>query len=366
MASHCPGFRIGVTLVLGLAIASCNNRSPTAPPQPATGNSPLVRLEITAPPSIEPGESVRLTARTVRANGATQDVTNQARWSTNQSAIVQSGSGGHITGLRVGEATILVTYDDASRTLVASTAVLVLSRGTYKISGRVTESGAAILNATVTVLSGVGAGLTTVTVFDGRFAFYGVSGPIALEARRDGYLLKVEQVHISATVTHDIEMVPDRQRSDLSGNYILTLEAGACSENFNGMLRDDLRRRVYKANVAQQGPRVVVTLTDADFIVENGRGNRFTGVVDPLDTVRFEIGIDTDGYVFIDGVDLVERVDSTTAFLVFGTVNARPAPSGIVGTLSGSFSTAPPGQPYSWSSVTSCYSTGHVFTMRRQ
>ena len=358
-------FRAGVSLVLGLAVASCNGRNPVAPSQPpATSSSPVVRLEINAPSRIEPGQSVQVTARAVRADGGSQDVTNRAQWSSTNSAVLQSGTAGHVTGLRVGEASVSATYDDSGRWLYGSVPVTVLVRDTYKISGRITENGAGILNARVTVLSGVGAGEATVSGHDGRFGLYGVSGQIAVEVKREGYLLRVEELHVSATATHDIEIVPDRQRSDLSGNYVLTLEAGAC--NVGGApLREDLRRRTYKAAVEQQGPRLFVSLTGSTFAIGNGRGNRFAGVVDPLDTVRFDIQLNTDGYVYIDGGDLIEHVDSTTDFLVYGTVNAR-AQKDIVGTLTGAFIAAPPALPYSWSSVTSCHSTHHVFTMRRQ
>jgi hypothetical protein len=61
----------------------------------------------------------------------------------------------------------------------------------------------------------------------------------------------------------------------------------------------------------------------------------------------------------------VERIDSTTAFLVYGTVNAQATSTGILGTLTGSFITADANKPSFWSRFAWCYSDGHAFEMRR-
>jgi hypothetical protein len=130
-------------------------------------------------------------------------------------------------------------------------------------------------------------------------------------------------------------------------------------------LAGDAQRRVYDAAIAQEGPRLAVTLSGADFIIRDGRGDHFAGAVDPIGNVTFQLGNPDDVYL-TEYADIVERIGSTTAFLVYGAVNGRGTPTGIVGTLTGSFIIADPNNPSYWSSTGWCYSAAHRFEMRRQ
>jgi hypothetical protein len=268
------------------------------------------------------------------------------------------------TGVRVGEARVTASYQAPHGTLYATVPLLVLSPGTYRVNGQITDRGTGIPNVALTVLTGAGAGLMTVSRFDGTFALYGVGGRVRLHASRDGYHTKTEELEVTATVTHNFEMEADRQRTNLAGDYVLTVEMGPCDQR-SAPVRSDMQHRRYNATVAQQGPKLTVTLSGADFIISDGLGNHFMGALDPIDNVTFKLG-DRDDIYLSKYADLVERVDSTAAFLVYGTVSARATSTGIVGTLRGSFITADPNNPSYWSRSGWCYSDAHLFQMHRR
>jgi hypothetical protein len=364
-------FNIGAVALAGLMLASCDNESPTTPtqplPRPAPNNPPsvaIIRLEVKAPASIAPAETVKLTANALRSDGSIEDVTNRAQWSSADSDLVQVAAGGTAIGLRVGETTVVANYHDGNRTSYGSVSVVVLSPGTYKVSGRITDSGIAVPQVEVTAISGVGGGLTTLSRLDGSFALYGIAGRVHLQAKKEGFLDATKELDVSTILTQDFEMVPDRQRKDLSGNYSLTVEMGACDAR-SGPLPAEFRHRRYSATVSQDGPSLVVTLSGADFIIKDGRGNHFSGTLDPADNVILNLGNPDDLYLS-EYADLVERVDARTAFLVYGTILAKATSTTIAGTLAGSLITADANAPSYWTGSGWCYSEGHLFEMRRQ
>jgi hypothetical protein len=169
MANQSWRFRIGPVLVLVLIVASCD-KSPTSPTQPdrppGTTNPPavtIVRLEVRAPVSIAPEQSVQLIATAVRSDGSMENVTSQAQWSSSDAGLVRVSPGGLATAMRVGEASVDASYQGPNGTVYATASVVVLVPGTFKVSGLITDSGTAVPHVTVTVLSGFGAGLTTVS-----------------------------------------------------------------------------------------------------------------------------------------------------------------------------------------------------------
>ncbi|HXG55467.1 MAG TPA: hypothetical protein VNJ03_08835, partial [Vicinamibacterales bacterium] len=242
--------------------------------------------------------------------------------------------------------------------------ILVLPKGTFRLTGTVRESGFGIANVTLTVISGVGEGLTTVSGSGGLYVFYGVSGPVQIQSKKHGYLNGTQRLDVTAHRTSDFDIAPERPRTDYRGTYTLTIAAPSCSSG-KGTFPDAARRRVYTANVTQEGGRLTVRLSDADFIVTNGRGNGFVGFVDTTEMIRFLIS-DVDSYYYnSDAFDIAERF-SDTALLVEGGVSARGTAALISGTLNGyiliSRSARPPFHPYS----SSCYSRDHAFEMKRR
>ena len=350
--------RLGTLAALGILLvaASCD-KSPTGPPPllPTTG---VVRLELEAPAEIPPGESVQLTANGVKSNGSVENLTSRALWTTPSSSVLQLSSSGLATGKSRGEAFVTVRHGG----LAAGARILVLPHGTFRLSGTIREGADAVPGASVSVISGVGEGLTATTDLGGNYALYGISGTVRIQIRREGYLESIHQVSAVAHRTLDFEMVPERPRSDYRGTYRLTITAAPrCTS-----LPESAKKRQYTADVAQDGARLTVTLRGADFTLVNGRGNSFAGTVDIVGTVRFTIG---EVYLYYDYYvaslfDIAERVD-TYLVLTAGIVSAQGTPTLVSGKLNGSISVASSSTP-PFGFSTWCGSTVHEFEMVRQ
>ncbi|HXG69188.1 MAG TPA: carboxypeptidase-like regulatory domain-containing protein [Gemmatimonadaceae bacterium] len=318
-----------------------------------------VRLELIAPAEIAPGESVQLTANAIKSDGSVENVSNTSIWGAATTEIVQVSSTGLATGKTRGESSVGAQFGGRS----AGVRIFVLPRGTFRLSGNVRESGLGIANVTLTVISGVGEGLTTVSRSDGSYAFYGVSGPVQIHAKKDGYLNGTQRLDVTAHRTYDFDMAAERPRKDYRGTYTLTISASSCGSG-QSTFPDAARRRVYTANVTQEGARLTVTLSDADLIVTKGRGNSFVGFLDPTDMITFFLSRDSYYYYHFDGDHIAERFGAG-ALVVSGIASARGTATGISGTLPGALLIAsrqtPPFGPFG----SRCIDT-HGFEMVRR
>jgi hypothetical protein len=126
---------------------------------------------------------------------------------------------------------------------------------------------------------------------------------------------------------------------------------------------------VYTARVAQQGPRLAVSLSDADLIVVGGHGNEFHGLADMTNQIRFFVG---DAVWYHYGFDdyggafnIAERV-SGRAVMFTGVANTTATPSRISGRLAGAIiigvRPVPPFQP----TESGCWWGAHHFDMVRR
>ena len=332
-----------------------NGPSPTPPPR-------VVDVEVTAPAEIAPEASVQLAATAVRSDGSTENVTNLAQWSSSNRAVLSVSAAGLVTAGRRGEAQVMASFEFRS----GSARVLVLPAGTFRLSGDVSENGFGVRDAVVTVVSGIGQGLSTRTGASGEYILYGLSGPVGLLAVREGYIDVIQSLDVSAHATHHFEMQAVQPIESLAGTYTLTLAAG-CRAGV-GTLPDSARRRTYLARMSQEQRRLDVSLSGAEFVLYEGRGDHFAGVVDATGRVTFEIGNVGYDYYYSPRCyrcDLVERFSPTTALVIGGNVAAERASSEIAGVLFGTFwlsegTTAPLTRFPN-------YCTGiHDFIMRRQ
>ena len=209
----------------------------------------------------------------------------QTAWTSSNARVLEISATGLAKGLAGGDVSISARYQSR----FASGHTLVLAVGTYRLTGRVMETGFGLQNATVTVVSGVGEGLSAVTGSDGAYVLYGVGGSIGLRASKEGYADRLETIDVSADRTFDFEVVADRPRANLAGTYSLTIVVGPCQLT-RGSLPPEVLKRTYRATVSQDGSRVTVTLSDATFLVTRGRGDHFSGFLEPDGSVTFSIG----------------------------------------------------------------------------
>ena len=356
---------VEVSAAIGLALvfASCD-KSPTSPRPSEQGTSSTattVRVELVAPSEIAPGESVQLTANAIKSDGSVENVSSQAQWTPMDSLVVQLSSTGLATGKSRGEQVVSARFGGRS----AEATIFVLPKGTFRLAGTVQESGFGLANVALTVTSGVGEGLTTVSGVDGAYAFYGVSGPVTVQLKKEGYLNSIQQINVTAHSTHDFSMDPERPRQDYSGTYVLTITAASPCRPSPAGLPDAATRRVYTANVTQDGGRLTVTLADADFIVSGGYGNRFFGFIDATDLVTFPIGDPYYFHYYDEHYQIVERFQGG-ALIVVGNVAARGTRGLITGTLAGAIATAPRTSPPYGTYNGSCFAPTHRFEMVRR
>src|SRR5512145_1555467 len=163
-----------LTLILGLAVASCDDgptrpsstpAGPGGPPPPAA----VVRLEIAGPATIDPGGSAQLTANAIKSDGSVENVTAQAQWTSNNANVLEFTSPGTAKANARGEAFVNARYSNRS----ANKQIMVLPSGTFRLNGQITESGLPLDGVTVSVIGGTGGGLTAVTNANGFYALYG-------------------------------------------------------------------------------------------------------------------------------------------------------------------------------------------------
>lgn len=230
------------------------------------------------------------------------------------------------------------------------------------LSGRVTESGVPVRDAAVTVTSGIGAGLSSTTDDNGRYTLFGVAGPVAIRVTKNGYATVSEPLTADAAGVLDFA-ITQLGVVDISGTYSMTLTADpACPAEGTqpGALPNELRQRQYVATITQAGATFRATLSGVPFVVSAGRGNGFSGRVEP-GQVSFSIG---DGY-YTPYPDLIESLGPNGVFLVAGFGTIKRSGQDLLGELNGVFIV---GQPPIWTNqwyVAECNRPHHRVVLTR-
>ena len=302
----------GLTLLVSMGVASCDSRNKNPVPSPNTPSpmppAVLSGLDIAAPPSIAPGETVQLSASARKTDNSVEIVTSQGHWYSQAPAVLGVSSSGVASGGARGEAIVRVVYGGWS----ASARVFVLPPDTHRLNGTVTDSGMGIAGLVVTVIGVGGENLSTVTDGRGAYALYGVRGRVRLQVKGTGYLNRIDDIDVRDHRSFDVEVSPERrERTDLRGGYRLTISRMPCP----GTPLPDTRS--YDATLTQDGPRLTVTLSGADFVLTAGHGNGFTGFVDAGNRVTFAIS-NPDEWYFYGPYDLIERVDGGRFLIIRG------------------------------------------------
>ena len=282
---------VAAALLVTSFVACDGPTKPASLLPPPNGDSPptvrAVRVELSVPASIAPGEAVQLTANAAKADGSVDNVTSRTVWRSSNPHVLEVSDAGLARGITAGEAAIIGRVD----TLSATVQTLVVPQGTYRLIGRVSVGTVPISGVLLTVVSGIGDGLTAVSSADGGYALYGVSGPIRLQAKKEGFANRTESLDVSDHRTFDVGMGFDGRAPEVTGTYTLTIAAGPC-QPLTATLPDAARSRSYTAQLSQQGAGLIVDLSGANFILSGSDGNRgksFRGFIDPSGAVTFEI-----------------------------------------------------------------------------
>jgi hypothetical protein len=166
------------------------------------------------------GETVEFRATARMSDGSIRDVTAEAAWSAGSHEVSIEGAG-RVSGFARGQTQINVGFE-ARR---GSRLVMILPRGTYRLSGRVREADGpttGIEAAVVDATSATGGRVITETDAFGTYWLYGVAGDTTLRVTREGYRPAAQKLVVSDHQARDIDMSLARPRADVAGTYQLT------------------------------------------------------------------------------------------------------------------------------------------------
>lgn len=265
---------LAVVIVCGLS-ASCDDLKPLAD-NPLTPTPPtLVTLELTGPTTFAPGESVAFKLMARVTNGTDTDVTSTSQWNLSNSSVATSEGAGRYRGNTVGDTQLNVNYGR----LGASRELIVVPTGTFRVTGRVTESDGPfpISGARIQARDSSGNGPSTESDGSGFFRLFGVAPDSEIVVSRSGYSESTRHVSIDKHSTVNFEMNLNGPRLRVDGTYTVTLDLTACRDGF----RQEYARRVYTAVVQQSGSSVEARFTEPAFAVNSiNRGNLMQGRVE--------------------------------------------------------------------------------------
>jgi len=345
-----------VLVVLVVSLATCG--SPTAP---GSGAAEWTSLRISGPRTVAPGTSAAFLALATNRNGTVSDVTSSATWVSTNAGALSVSANGLVTSQIAGETYLSAAFES----LQATTEVIAVPSGTFRLLGRVVEAGLIdfpVEFARLVVTGGPSAGLVDHADADGRYRLYGVAGEAEVSIEKAGYRQLVQQIAVTDHQSIDFVMEFTGQREDLTGPYTLTITASpACRD----ALPDVARSRSYGALlVMPESPSILVTLRGADFDVNSyGDGNRFFGRVEADGQVTFDLYPNDLGYpwgwYFPDLVELI----GPQRLVIGGVARTRVSADGarVSGTLEGDISI--------WSTLSIrtalCQAHDHEFVLSR-
>ena len=326
----------------------------------------LVSLQVSGPASVAPQETAQFAAIGQYPDGSTADVTFDSNWHRGVSFAIDVGAKGLVTGRFFGESTVAasVPIANALSPLSDSREVIVVPAGTFRIVGQVTTGSPAqpVVNAVIAVVSGSATGQSAATDWEGRYALYGVAGESQIRGARDGYDPEIVSVAGSSHQTLNFHLRQQSPFPDVSGTYTLTLTADAACAN---PIPPPHNVRTYTATIRQNSRLLDVVLSGAPFVVIEGRGNRFPGLVDPFQ-LSFQLD-DNNHFDLGSNPDVVEQLGGASVMMLLGAITTDIAPSRLVGQFSGSFQPADralPSNGFFWGQP--CHSSRHQAVLSRQ
>jgi hypothetical protein len=321
-----------LAVVIGLSIfVACDSPgSPSPPPPPPPPPLPqvsLTNIRIEGPASIPPGESAQFRLVATFRDGTNTDVASQATWSTDNSPVLSFSAGGVANAKARGEVHIVARY----QTRTAQAHIFVLEDGTFRVTGRVTESGAGLPDVKVEVISGTGTGLSAITGSSGTYSLYGLAGEVELEATLSGFEKERRSLVVTGNTGANLELRASNTPADLRGDWRLTLTASPeCPSTFP----QDATTRTYVVTIGQTGT-VLQFQIKSPFILD---GMPVSGrVIDR--TVTLSLPFD-DFYYSFYGVKyyaIVEPLAPGRLLAIAGNGRGNRVGDAVDGTLDGEF-----------------------------
>ncbi len=245
------------------------NPTPTPAPQPA-----LASLELTGQTTLAPGATSEFTLMAVFSDGTRTDVTGTAQWGTTNSNAVTTLGQGRFRAVAFGEAFINARYSTRN----VSREIVVVPDGTFRVIGRVVEAdgGTPIANVHVRVRDGEGTGPSADADASGFYRLYGVKRDTDFSFTQTGYADTDRRVTIDRHSTVNISMPLTGPRLKVDGTHTVTFTWSNCSNSFP----NDLRQRVYTADVKQAGAEIELRFTEPSFVHNSAnRGDLMQGRV---------------------------------------------------------------------------------------
>jgi Carboxypeptidase regulatory-like domain len=326
---------LALTVLLAGWLTACDKSptkpSPTPTPQPTPQGQPTLQsIRVEGPTSVPPGTKAQYTAIGQMSDGSTQDLTSTTAWRSSDSAVLSVAASGEATGGKDGEA-VVAAESNAKR---ASLQVLVLTPGTHRLMGLVSDTGIPIAGATVDVLDGSRAVMSVRTDGEGIYRLYGVKGDVELRVRAEGYPDQVRGIPVTDDARLDFAMP---STANLTGSYELaiTADSSSCPVGARYTLPEELRVRTYDATIRQNGRQLSVKLAGGSLTAGS-----FNGIVNGS-TATFDIhGITPDPfyyyYNYIDTtLDLVEQLAPSSYLLISGKATTSQVATGMSGQLTG-------------------------------
>jgi hypothetical protein len=327
--------RLVVLSVVTLAYSGACDRSPTSATPPPPRATTARQLELIAPRSLAPGGTYQLRLVARSSNGVVEDVTQTARFFSNQPDVLRVTEDGMANALTLGEARVACFAEAFS----GSQEIVVVPDGTYRVVGRVyLESAPSVAVGGARIDSdGVP---PTFTDLSGQYRLYGVSGNGRLRITKASYVAREISLAISDHHTEDVALTMSEPHAVVEGLYQMTIEAAA---ECRGRIADPLLTRRYAAAITQKESEIQVVLTGARF---------FPGFVGPSDRTMIPgVIFQPEGHLQLtlawpthcEGTEpdsrLVEIIDNTTYLEISGSGQLTRSGNGFAGTLRGLYLT---------------------------
>jgi hypothetical protein len=294
-------------------------------------------VQIEGPETLAPGQSAQYSATAIYLDGTRAPATD-TRWSASGGKLTVSASGLAQARDDVGDGVLSVSVPIGGNGRGRRNGfrdVVIVPSGTFRVVGLIMEAGQVGNPITGAEVEFGGTAIRVATDFAGNYRAYGVPPTTTLTVTRAGYQTQTRPLNLTRHSTENFEMPLSGPRLSLTGEYTVAFEAGGACPGYPS-LRDNLRRREFAAAVTQVGAEVTVRLTDPDFLVREGRGDRFVGRADSSGvTFRLEDAYYYYYYSINIYPNVLERLSDSSYFVVIGDGQAQGSAGELSGTMTG-------------------------------